>query len=275
MKPPSTNSRMDFALVNNERVKAEAGLNGLCPGCLQPVIAKCGTLRKHHWAHHNDKPCDSWYEGETEWHSSWKRKFPEKWQEAFLPDELTGEKHMADVRTDYGLVIEFQHSPIHPKERTARETFYKNMVWIVNGARLKKDYKRLLKGMDHFRRTSNKGIYLDSFPEECFHTAWLESLVPVIFDFRDVELTNDMKDLRNSLYCLFPKRVGRDAIIITISHDFFAEIALNGDWSKLMKNIGQFQRTGQHLIEMRQRQQENIFFASLRRPSRYKRGRRF
>ncbi len=49
---------------------------------------------------------------------------------------------MADVRTDKGLVIEFQHSYINPEERRQRENFYKNMIWIVDGTRLQRDFPR-------------------------------------------------------------------------------------------------------------------------------------
>ena len=66
-------------------------------------------------------------ETETQWHRNWKNKFPIVWQEIFLHDEQTGELHIADVRTEHGLVIEFQHSHIKPEERISRENFYK--IW--------------------------------------------------------------------------------------------------------------------------------------------------
>ena len=40
----------------------------------------------------------------------------------------SGEKHVADVNTQSGMVIEFQHSHLDPLERAARERFYGNMV---------------------------------------------------------------------------------------------------------------------------------------------------
>jgi peptidoglycan hydrolase CwlO-like protein len=49
-----------------------------------------------------------------------------------MEDEATDEKHFADVRTDKGLVIEFQNSPITPPTIRQRETFYGNMIWVVN-----------------------------------------------------------------------------------------------------------------------------------------------
>jgi len=62
-----------------------------------------------------------------------------------------------------------------------REKFYKNLIWVVDGARLKRDYPRFLKGKNAFRNVK-KGIYRVDFPEEYFPSDWLESSVPVIFD---------------------------------------------------------------------------------------------
>lgn len=61
---------MRFALVDNERADAAQDLKGVCPGCSQPVIAKCGTRKIWHWAHRAVKMCDQWWEPETDWHKS-------------------------------------------------------------------------------------------------------------------------------------------------------------------------------------------------------------
>lgn len=111
---------MHYALINGELKKAMPGLQGHCPGCAAPLIAKCGDHRMHHWAHHNRPVCDDWWEPETVWHRSWKGHFPESWQETFLTDEVSDEKHIADILTDYGFVLEFQHSHITPAPRTAQ-----------------------------------------------------------------------------------------------------------------------------------------------------------
>lgn len=134
-----TLSSMKFALVDNQRVEAEKGKIGLCPGCMQPVIAKCGSLKVNHWAHKANKSCDTWFEPETQWHRDWKNLFPLEWQEIFLTDESTGEKHIADIKSPLGFIVEFQHSSIKREEQLSRENFYKNMVWIVDGSRLKYD----------------------------------------------------------------------------------------------------------------------------------------
>ena len=219
---------MHFALVDNKPVEAKPELSGLCPGCLQPVIAKCGKQRIHHWAHRNNKMCDSWWETETEWHRSWKNNFPSDWQEVFLPDNKTGEKHIADVRNKHGLVVEFQHSHINPQQRTMREIFYQNMVWVVDGTRLKRDYPRFLKGKDNISPTGVNGSFFIDFPDEVFPSDWIESSVPVIFDFRGIEEQKEPTDvIRNILWCLLPGRAERYAVLLTITRDDFITSILN------------------------------------------------
>ncbi|MGE8452258.1 MAG: hypothetical protein ACN6OP_16870, partial [Pseudomonadales bacterium] len=50
-------------------------------------------------------------------------------------DSVTSETHVADVKNPFGLVIEFQHSPIAPEEMRSREAFYKEVIWVVDGLR--------------------------------------------------------------------------------------------------------------------------------------------
>jgi competence protein CoiA len=52
-------------------------------------------------------------------------------------------KHVADVKTEHGVVLEFQHSYLKPAERGAREAFYKKMVWVVDGRSRPRDRARL------------------------------------------------------------------------------------------------------------------------------------
>ena len=104
----------------------------------------------HHWAYKTSQNCDPWWENETEWHRKWKEHFSENFQEYLMIDQNTGEKHIADIRTDKGFVIEFQHSSIKPEEKDARESFYKNMVWVVSVVQLLilKIWKQVLKFTD-------------------------------------------------------------------------------------------------------------------------------
>lgn len=128
---------MKFAIVAGTRVEPSRKARGVCPGCGAETIAKCGSHVVWHWAHKSLAHCDAWWEPETEWHRQWKNRFPAEWQETILLDPRTGtgERHIADVRTAGGLVIEFQRSTIDPEEVRAREAFYQRMIWVVDGCK--------------------------------------------------------------------------------------------------------------------------------------------
>jgi len=124
---------MQYALVNLIKSLPQKGLQGTCISCGGPVIAKCGMLNVHHWAHLNRKECDSWSEPETEWHRNWKNQFPESYWEVYFTDAVLDEVHRADIHTKSGITIEFQNSPISTDEFSQRNNFYKRLIWVVNG----------------------------------------------------------------------------------------------------------------------------------------------
>src|SRR5262245_37845982 len=127
---------MKYAIVDGQRREAMPGLLGTCRRCDAPVKPKCGRFRVWHWAHPPGSVDHQW-EPETEWHRKWKGCFAVECQE-IVHQASNGEIHIADVKTGYGLVIEFQHSPIREEERRLREEFYERMFWLVNGQRLKR-----------------------------------------------------------------------------------------------------------------------------------------
>ena len=96
------------------------------------MLAKCGPKVIWHWAHAGRRHCDPWWENETAWHRQWKSYFPEAAREVVHFDS-TGERHVADVKTSRGMVIEFQNSPMPLDELRSREAFYGKLMWIVNG----------------------------------------------------------------------------------------------------------------------------------------------
>lgn len=207
---------MKYALVNNQRVEAQKGMKGLCPVCKQPVLAKCGQYKVNHWAHSKSANCDKWWEPETGWHRDWKNLFPEEWQEVIAYNEKTGEKHVADIKTHQGFVIEFQHSHIKPEEQTSREEFYKNMIWIVDSTRLKKDFPRFLKAyynQDIKYVNHKKNVFTLFHPERYLPKNWLNRNVPVFFDFKGtIELLDvgpEESEFRKELWCLFPLKMIR------------------------------------------------------------------
>lgn len=127
---------MQYALVDGERKEATPGTQGTCPSCGAITVAKCGPRVVHHWAHAGRRNCDPWWENETDWHRAWKNLFPPDCREIThsAPD---GEIHRADIKTQSGIYIEVQHSPMTDAERLARENFYGNLVWVVDGRSFK------------------------------------------------------------------------------------------------------------------------------------------
>lgn len=228
---------MKYALVNGKDVEASKGVKGVCRVCGLELIAKCGEWKIHHWAHKTARTCDSWWERETEWHRSWKNKFPENWQERILFDEQSGEKHIADIKTSHGLVIEFQHSFINHEERFSREKFYKNLLWVVDGTRLKHDYPRFAKKKGSFPEV-RKGIFRVDSPDECFPSAWLNSSVPVVFDFFSNKPTSELKENPQIiLYCLFPVKIKGTVFVAAFTRTAFVNTVISGEWSERAARI--------------------------------------
>jgi len=145
------------------------------------MISKCGERRIWHWAHRGERHCDHWWEPETEWHRAWKDKFPAEWQEIVHRAD-NGEKHIADVKTAQGTVIEFQHSYLRPEERRSREAFYKPMIWIVDGLRRKRDKQSFDKTHCHIVRLAPLTLRMPT--KHCsLLREWIDCPVPVFFDF--------------------------------------------------------------------------------------------
>jgi competence CoiA-like predicted nuclease len=65
-----------YAEINDTKVESAKGINGFCPICGSEFIPKCGIRKINHWAYKGPKTCDPWWEPETDWHRSWKNKFP-------------------------------------------------------------------------------------------------------------------------------------------------------------------------------------------------------
>jgi len=88
----------------------------LCPSCLEPVRAKCGSINIWHWSHLADNNCDSWWEPESEWRLRWKsRHNPEDC-------EVPVGNHIADV-LENNVVTLFQHSSISRDKIIERTDF--------------------------------------------------------------------------------------------------------------------------------------------------------
>jgi len=132
---------MQFAIINGLRRLPEKNLKGHCPLCGQETLSKCGPKNRWHWAHKGRRHCDPWWENETQWHLDWKNHFPERTREVVQFDPQSGEKHIADIKTEGGVVIELQHSSMPLDELKSREAFYKKMIWIVDAIPFLRNFK--------------------------------------------------------------------------------------------------------------------------------------
>lgn len=207
---------MKFALVNNQRQEAQPSLEGICLVCGSPMVARCGVIRIRHWAHGRSTQCDPWWERETEWHRNWKNQFPNDWQEV-VQHAVDGEKHIADIKTQAGWVIEFQHSSITPEERQSRETFYEKLIWVVNGNRRIRDKDKFFKILGNRKgRWVKDGKFPElqiTLPEGPLYRDWITSQSHVFFDFGGEDL-----------WLLLPQSDKSWAFILPIARSEFIEL---------------------------------------------------
>lgn len=222
-----------FAIVEGHRQEAEPGLKAKCPLCDQAMIAKCGEHRLWHWAHRKNRNCDTWWKPETEWHRNWKDKFPKKWQEIIHHSEVD-EKHIADVKTDSGVVLEFQHSYLRREERESREKFYRNMVWVVDGLRRLRDRSRFFDFLGNASFESPEPTtfkIIDTYGECALLRDWIGSKVPVFFDFGDYSDERDLRHLRFDtpvLWLMYPGSSKGIAYISPVLKTVLLEACLEG-----------------------------------------------
>lgn len=173
---------MKFAIVRGQREEAQPNVSGECPVCGARVVAKCGEVRVWHWAHIGRRYCDPWWENETDWHRRWKNEFPTDWQE-YVHNAADGERHIADVRTGNGRVLEFQHSYINPIERRSRESFYPKLVWVVDGLRRQRDRPQLIRAWNEGIAIGNSvGLRKAYSDDSALLREWGSSSALVFFD---------------------------------------------------------------------------------------------
>ena len=224
---------MKYALINGEKTEATKGAKGLCRYCGSEVIAKCGEIRIDHWAHKGKRHCDPWWENETEWHRSWKDKFPKDWQEVHHKAE-DGEIHIADVKTESGWVIEFQHSFLNPGERQKRNAFYRKIVWVVDGLRRSTDVKQFQKMLDESIIISKAPLILQVRSPEKYRLLreWHDRFAFVFIDFQETQASRQIP-----LWFLFLKKENSGTYIGRFSRtDFIKLVSNNNEFSELLKN---------------------------------------
>ena len=230
---------MKFAMLDGNRIEATKGAVGTCQVCTSPLVAKCGEVRLHHWAHKTKINCDHWWENETEWHRNWKGKFPTEWQE-IIHFAHNGDKHIADVKTNLNWVLEFQHSHIDPVERRARNDFYKKLCWVVDGMRRKNDKAKFDKAI------ADSEMVLPKFevsklrrPRDCrIITEWQDETSLVFLDFQDPNSNMNNRDL----WLLFPKFPNGEVYVAPMPRTDFVELHKNGQFDHLRERIIQIIR---------------------------------
>lgn len=223
---------MKFALINGKRTEATKGAKGVCRGCGSELVAKCGEVKVKHWAHKGRRNCDPWWENESEWHRSWKGQFPDDWQEIIHHDD-SGEKHIADVKTRSGYVLEFQHSYLNPEERRSRNAFYRPLVWVVDGTRRKTDKLQFQKVLEESLTVLKEPLIKRvHFPDECrLLKEWHDRDALVFFDFQDTKETK-----QSMLWFLFPMIETNEAYISLFSRQKFIELHNENKFDEIVKN---------------------------------------
>jgi len=224
---------MKYALVNGEKEEATKGAKGVCQICGSELIAKCGEVNINHWAHKGNHNCDPWWENETDWHRSWKNNFPKEWQEIIHTDENSGEKHIADVKTDSNWVLEFQRSHIKPEERRSRNAFYSNLVWVLDGTRRKRDKLNFHRVLYEFAiRSDDPRFKAIMGQDDCkLIKEWHENNAFVFLDFQDTDKAGNP-----IVWFLFPKIAENEAYLLPVSRDYFVELHKNNKFDELVEN---------------------------------------
>jgi len=229
---------MKFALVNGQKTEATKGAKGVCAGCGSDLVAKCGEIKTNHWAHKKNRNCDRWGENETEWHRAWKGQFPIDWQEVVHRDK-NGEKHVADVKTNQGWGLDFQHSYLKPEERRVRDAFYQRLVWVVDGARRKRDKPQFFKALKHVARVNENPLILRVPSGECaLLQEWAGCHAPVHFDFGE-----DNKPEGDRIWCLLPGSSNGWAYVAVVTRSEFIRLHRTGskkeslDFAEILKKL--------------------------------------
>ena len=117
---------MQFAIDENGlRTSINNSIKGKlykCPCCGAEVIQKKGDIMIWHFAHKSLADCVDYYDHKGEWHRAMQELFPEKNREVY--EKTATYRHIFDVLTDKGRIIEFQHSPMNWKEFIGRSWDY-------------------------------------------------------------------------------------------------------------------------------------------------------
>lgn len=198
-----------YAIVDGVRTHISSAArmqHGICPVCGAELVARKGKFRAAHWWHVNGKRCDSWYQPKGPWHRYWQNMFPEDWQEVVMEKMEDGQlvRHIADIKTKGGIVVEVQYSPIAIESIEEREHFYEKMLWIVNMRRVESDLwlETYIKRSEHLIEKNSVRAWVLPDSELMAHQKWCCAHKPVVFDF---DGSFDRPESEKSLICLLPQ----------------------------------------------------------------------
>jgi hypothetical protein len=100
-----------------------------------------------------------------------------------MVQSVDGTRHVADIKTDTGLVVEFQRSHLSTVERREREAFYDDMIWVVDGTRLKRDLDFFEQIRFHERSGPREDVVPFNWRVPQITRRWDESTKLVFLDF--------------------------------------------------------------------------------------------
>lgn len=214
---------MRYAHHGHTRIEAQPSVRAECQLCETELYAACGEIQRWHWRHVNKKDCDPWYSYKSDWHIDWQNKFPESWREVVI--NKNGVKHIADIQTLKKIVIEFQHSSISTYQIRERESFYQNMLWVINAQEFK----------DNFRIRSNVNSKLRNLEQE---KRYEETVIQDELDDEIKSKKTQIKDLERTIkdnqYKIEQLKDQKDKYRSTlIDIDNFVQNEIIENWAKL------------------------------------------
>lgn len=196
-----------YAVVDGVRThisEAARLQHGICPVCGAELVARKGKFREDHWWHVNGKRCDPWYQPKGPWHLYWQNMFPKECQEVVVEGDVDGTRvrHIADVKTFGGIVLEVQYSAISPETIAIREAFYCGMLWLANMTRVWSD-NNVLEAMKRNGpyAVGEEMAWVVNETRLIARQKWFLATKPVAFDFSGA-LERPQSD--EHLYCLLP-----------------------------------------------------------------------
>ena len=113
---------------NKERIKPTRECDAFCPSCIEPVIAKMGKLKIHHWAHKEKTDC-TYGRGMTEWHYKWIDRHYQK--QGWDIEHIDGDRRYDCFNAEKKLVLEIQKKPAY-EYITEKTQFVLDQGYCIN-----------------------------------------------------------------------------------------------------------------------------------------------